>query len=146
MADDGTGFLSGFAFNVIGQDAIGAAVGVAGAVAAGAAASAGGGFTMSKDEMTAMLTKAQATQNLISEQMTKARNIAVLDPPGDDDSSKAFTQTAIDSGRYYLGHLNIQYNRYGQLIKKLKDALDIHDNNEQQAAQAIQAPGAEGMY
>jgi hypothetical protein len=150
MADDGTGFLSAFTFSVAGAGAIGAAAGVAaGAAAAGAATSAGGsagGFTMSKDEMTSMLTKAKQTRTLINDQLRQAVGIAQIDPPGDDASSQQFTDVAVKSGNYYLGHLGIQKNRYDQLIAKLETALGLTVETDEDAGQAVQAASTEGEY
>ena len=149
MADDGTGFLSGFTFTVAGAaSSIGAAAAAAGAVAEDTAAGAGGGggFTMSRDEMTSMLTKAKGTLKLISEQLTDAAAIAQIEPPGDDAASGEFTDTAIDAGKHYLGHLGIQQQRYQQLIAKLEKALGLTVDVDEDSSKAIQATDAQGEY
>jgi hypothetical protein len=149
MADDGTGFLSAFTFNVAGAAAGAGAIGAAGAVAAGAAAASSGsagGFTMSRDEMTAMLTKAEGTRKLIGSQLQAAQNIAVIDPPGNDQASKDFTSVAVQSGDAYLKHLQIQFTRYTQLIAKLNQALGNTVATDDDAATAVQQPGAQGEY
>lgn len=148
MADDGTGFLSAFTFTVAGAaGAVGAAAAAVGAAATDAAASAGGGgFTMSKDEMTSMLAKAKQTRTLINDQLREAVGIAQIDPPGDDISSQQFTAVAVDSGNHYLGHLGIQKNRYDQLIQKLEQALDLTVDTDEEAGKAAQQASTEGEY
>lgn len=137
MADDGSNFLAGFGF-IISDAAQNVAEGVT------AAAGAGVGFTMSRDEMESMLTKANGTLQLITDQLTSAANIARIDPPGDDSSSIAFTNTAIDSGKAYLHHLTTQQTRYKALIAKLNGALGHTTEADQQAADAVQTAAPEG--
>jgi hypothetical protein len=141
MATDGTGFLSGMNFMVTDvANTAGAAVGAAVSVAGS------GGFSMSKDEMESMLTKAEGTKKLIDDQRAKARNIAQIDPPGHDAASVAFTGTAVDAGKHYLGHLEIQYKRYEQLIAKLNEALGKTVATDEQNADAAQQTSPEGKY
>jgi phage-related tail protein len=139
MADDGSGFLSGISFTI--KDAV---TNVTGAVNDVVAAAGGGGFTMSRDEMESMLTKATGTLKLIGDQLISAANIARIDPPGDDSSSIDFTNVAIDSGNAYLKHLDVQKTRYQSLIDKLNQALGHTVETDQQAADALPKPGAEG--
>jgi hypothetical protein len=137
MADDGSNFLAGFGF-IISDAAQNVAEGVT------AAAGAGVGFTMSRDEMESMLTKANGTAALIAQQLTDAADIARIDPPGDDGSSRDFTKIAVDSGNAYLDHLRTQQARYGSLIDKLNQALGHTTEADHQAAAAVQAADPKG--
>jgi hypothetical protein len=116
------------------------------AISATGGGTGGGGFAMSKDEMESLLTKAEGTLRLIGDQLYKARDIAVIEPPGHDSASVAFTNTAVDAGKHYLGHLQIQQNRYTQLIGKLNDALGKTVATDEHSAHAAQQAGAEGKY
>lgn len=135
MLDDGSSFLSGLDFMV--SDGMTAGPG-------GGAPS--GGFSMSQSEMESLLAKAKATQNLITLQISKAQDIARIDPPGYDPKSGEITQVAIDAGRYYLGHLQIQSNRYLSLIRKLNLALGYTTEADEQNTDAMLQAGAEGKY
>ncbi|WP_157357461.1 hypothetical protein [Amycolatopsis nigrescens] len=148
--DDGTSFLDGIGFFVSDSaQSIGKAAGsVAGAAGGGGAPGGGdGGFAMSRDEMTAMLTKAKTTRDLIQRQQQDAWAIAQSQPPGNDQASTQFTTGpggANQVGEFYLGHLQVQYNRYTQLIEKLSSALGIVTESDHQAANDAQKAG--GKY
>jgi hypothetical protein len=146
MATDGTSFLSGMNFWVTDVANAGAAAGAAASAGAAVSAGGGGGFSMSRDEMESMLAKAEGTKKLIYDQVFKAQRIAQIDPPGHDAASVGFTTTAVDAGNHYLGHLQIQYDRYTQLIEKLNLALGKTVATDEQNADAAQQAGTEGKY
>ncbi|MFE0028775.1 hypothetical protein [Amycolatopsis sp. NPDC059021] len=129
MADDGSNFLSGLSFFGDTQS-----VGPS------------GGFRMSTSEMETLLSKAEGTRKLIQEQIVKAQALVMCEPPGKDVSSVGFANTANNSGRYYIGHLQIQFNRYGALIDKLNTALGRTTATDQANADAAKDAGKEGKY
>jgi hypothetical protein len=124
-----TPFLSGLNFWVTDNPADGGG--------APAAPPTAGGFAMSRDEMEAMLTKAEGTQRLIESQRDAVQRLGQVSPPAHDDASVRFTNAANDSGRYYIGHLMVQANYYRELINKIRQALGITVDNDQQAGKSV---------
>jgi hypothetical protein len=141
MIDDGSGFLSGLDFTV----ADGAmAAGLTAAPGVGPAPGAAGGFSMSADEMRALLEKAKSTRDMISNQREHSARLEVIDPPGDDEASVQFTGRAVESGQAYRKHLAIQLTRYTKLIEKLNKALGITTETDQQNADAAKQASSKG--
>ncbi|MFD9957604.1 hypothetical protein [Amycolatopsis sp. NPDC058986] len=101
---------------------------------------------MSTSEMETLLSKAEGTRKLIQEQLDKAQWLVQCEPPGKDVSSVGFANTANNSGRYYIGHLQIQFNRYGALIDKLNQALGRTTATDQANADVAKDAGKEGKY
>jgi hypothetical protein len=143
MIDDGSGFLSGMDFAVADQAM---ASGLTAAPGGGAPPGAGaaGGFSMSADEMRALLAKAKSTRDLISTQRELSTRLAVIDPPGDDTASGQFTGRAVESGEAYRKHLAIQLTRYTKLIEKLSKALGVTVETDQRNADAAKQPSSKG--
>lgn len=106
----------------------------------------GQGFSMSADEMRTMLTKAKNTRKFIQEQFRPATRLAQAVSPADEPASNAAvlgTNGVNDTGRYYQGHLQIQYDHYSSLIAKLEAALGLTEESDQQAADAANQAGGE---
>jgi hypothetical protein len=104
----------------------------------GASRPAGGqGFAMSSSEMRAMLKKAEDQRQTIGEQRDSARILSQAYPPAQEPAS----MQAVDgpngvneTGRYYQGHLDYQFAYLSELIHRLRLALGMHEENDQQAA------------
>ncbi|WP_297547331.1 hypothetical protein [Amycolatopsis sp.] len=112
---------------------------------AGGSTPAGGqGFSMSADEMHAMLTKAKATRQLIQAQFLPAERLSQGVPPANEPASNGAVlgQNGVnDTGRYYQGHLHIQNQHYSSLIQKLESALGETVEADDQAADAANKTG-----
>ncbi|WP_326945395.1 MULTISPECIES: hypothetical protein [unclassified Amycolatopsis] len=104
----------------------------------GASRPAGGqGFAMSSSEMRAMLKKAEAQRETLIEQMRAAENLSKARPPAEEPVSQAAVNGpngVNETGVYYQGHLQYQFNYYSELISRLHQALGITEAADQQAA------------
>jgi hypothetical protein len=111
----------------------------------GASRPAGGqGFAMSSDEMRAMLQKAVDQRDTISNELVKASRLSQAEPPADEPVSNAAVYGANginETGRFYAGHLQYQYNYYSELIKRMQQALGITEATDQAAADAAKKVG-----
>ncbi|MFI5585156.1 hypothetical protein ACIA5G_09000 [Amycolatopsis sp. NPDC051758] len=111
----------------------------------GAAPPAGGqGFAMSSAEMRAMLKKAETQRQGIEQQRINAAILSQAIAPADEPVSRE----AVDGrngvnevGRYYEGHLTYQYNYLTELIRRLRSALGITEEADQQAADSTKKSG-----
>ncbi|SEF28138.1 hypothetical protein SAMN05421837_10429 [Amycolatopsis pretoriensis] len=104
----------------------------------GAAPQAGGqGFAMSSSEMRAMLKKAMDVRISIQQQRDAAQVLSQATPPAQEPASTAAVvgpNGVNESGRYYQGHLDYQYNYLSELITRLQKALGMVEAADQQAA------------
>ncbi|MEV4143311.1 hypothetical protein AB0J40_06550 [Amycolatopsis sp. NPDC049691] len=104
---------------------------------AGAAPAGGQGFAMSSSEMRAMLAKAEDQHKELSKQMRAAESLTRAVPPAEEPVSQAAVlgpNGVNETGAYYQGHLQYQYNYYSELIRRLRQALGITEAADQQAA------------
>ncbi|MEU8630981.1 hypothetical protein AB0C38_02355 [Amycolatopsis sp. NPDC048633] len=104
----------------------------------GASRPAGGqGFAMSSSEMRAMLKNAKDLRISIQQQRDAAQVLSQATPPAQEPAS---TDAVLgpngvnETGRFYQGHLDYQYNYLSELIKRLQKALGIVEAADQQAA------------
>lgn len=105
----------------------------------------GQGFSMSTDEMRSLLTKAEALRETISGQFQNALRLSQAKPPADEPASVNAVNAANgvnETGRYYRGHLQFQFDYLSELIVRMKQALGIIKETEQQAADTTKTIGA----
>ncbi|MEU9685859.1 hypothetical protein [Amycolatopsis japonica] len=114
-------------------------------VGGGGAAPAGGqGFSMSGDEMRALLKKCKDQRNFIREQFRDARKLSQVIPPGNEQASKHAVDGpngVNETGRFYEGHLRFQDKYYTELILRLEKALGLTEEADRQAADATKKSG-----
>ncbi|OLZ59934.1 hypothetical protein [Amycolatopsis keratiniphila] len=114
-------------------------------VGGGGASPAGGqGFTMSGDEMRALLKKCQDQRDFISKQFRSAARLSQVVPPGDEPASKHAVNGpngVNETGRFYEGHLRFQEKYYTELILRLEKALGLTEEADRQAADATKKSG-----
>ncbi|MFD5243158.1 hypothetical protein ACFWIW_01365 [Amycolatopsis sp. NPDC058340] len=113
-------------------------------VGGGAAPAAGQGFTMSGDEMRALLKKCQDQRNFIRVQFRDARKLSQVVPPGNEPASKHAVDGpngVNETGRFYEGHLRFQDNYFTELILRLEKALGLTEEADRQAADATKKSG-----
>ncbi|MFJ8910678.1 hypothetical protein [Amycolatopsis sp. NPDC102389] len=113
-------------------------------VGGGAAPAGGQGFSMSGDEMRAVLKKCQDQRNFIREQFRDARKLSQVVPPGNEQASKHAVDGpngVNETGRFYEGHLRFQDKYYTELILRLEKALGLTEEADRQAADATKKSG-----
>ncbi|WP_158888298.1 hypothetical protein [Amycolatopsis anabasis] len=120
-----------------------------GRAAAGVAApphTPAGVIRMSREEMRVALGDAERLLDQINEQRKPAQRLTNMRPPADEIASEGYNSRANDVGRVYLAHLDRQVNYLTTLIKKLKKALGIivENDQEQKAAMPKQGEGSIG--
>ncbi|WIY04478.1 hypothetical protein QRX60_11745 [Amycolatopsis mongoliensis] len=107
-------------------------------LASGASPPAGGqGFAMSSSEMRAMLKNAEDLRISIQQQRDAAQVLSQATPPAQEPASVGAVvgpNGVNETGRFYQGHLDYQYNYLSELIKRLQKALGIVEAADQQAA------------
>ncbi|MBB4683725.1 hypothetical protein [Amycolatopsis jiangsuensis] len=135
-------WLAGLDFNII--DAFGAATAAGSAVgggagAGGAAVSTGQGFTLSRDEATAMLKDAQGIRDDLAKMIPVAERLTHLSPPAADPASNGYNNLLTGSGGqagafgYGLGHVQREHDYVGELISRLEKALGITQDSDSNA-------------
>jgi hypothetical protein len=111
----------------------------------GASRPAGGqGFAMSGSEMRAMLKKAEDQRKDIEQQRINAQILSQAVAPAEEPVSLHAVNGpngVNEVGRYYGGHLDYQYNYLSELIRRLRSALGITEESEQQAADTTRKSG-----
>ncbi|MER6664748.1 hypothetical protein ABT256_09365 [Amycolatopsis japonica] len=113
-------------------------------VGGGAAPASGQGFTMSGDEMRALLKKCQDQRDFIRKQFEDARKLSQVVPPGTEPASTHAVNGpngVNETGRFYEGHLRFQDNYYTELILRLEKALGMTEEADRQAADATKKSG-----
>jgi hypothetical protein len=113
---------------------------------AGAGGVAGGGFTMSTEEMTTLLAQVKATRDKCQEQVGDDRQVFTLRPPAQDQGSMTFTSAAQASRDARNKYLADQLEMYNELVAKLEQALGITVEADQRAAEATKQAGGEGKF
>jgi hypothetical protein len=114
-------------------------------VGGGAAPASGQGFTMSGDEMRALLKKCQDQRDFIRGQFFDSARLSQVLPPGNDPASKHAVDGpngVNETGRFYEGHLRFQDDYYTELIFRLEKALGLTEETDQQAAEATKKRGS----
>lgn len=104
---------------------------------AGSPPAGGQGFAMSSDEMRAMLKKAKDQRETLVQQIRAADHLFLAMPPAEEPVSQAAVNGPNginESGSYYQGHLQYQFNYLTELIRRLQQALGITEAADQQAA------------
>ncbi|QRP48089.1 hypothetical protein [Amycolatopsis sp. FDAARGOS 1241] len=104
--------------------------------------SASGGFYLSRDAMTAELANLKQLQDRITSQVRKALPMWSIQSPGQDPASLRNTVASNNSGNLYHDHLIRQGEYLGVIIAKMESALGMHQANDEQARQAINAQGS----
>ncbi|RSM66391.1 hypothetical protein DMH03_04580 [Amycolatopsis sp. WAC 01376] len=113
-------------------------------VGGGAAPAGGQGFSMSGDEMRALLKKCQDQRNFIRDQFYDSSKLSQVVPPGNEPASRqavAGKNGINETGRFYEGHLRFQDKYYTELILRLKKALGLTEEADRQAADATKKSG-----
>lgn len=113
-------------------------------VGGGAAPSGGPSFTMSGDEMRALLRKCQDQRDFIRDQFREAGRLYQVVPPGDEPASRHAVNGpngVNETGRFYAGHLRFQDKYYTELILRLEKALGLTEEADRQAADAAKKSG-----
>jgi hypothetical protein len=116
------------------------------AAGAGVGGVAGGGFTMSTEEMTNLLAQVKATRDKCREQTQDSQKGTVIRPPAQDPGSVAFTNSAQASRDARDQFLVDQLNMYNELVDKLEQALGITVEADQRAADATKQAGGGGKF
>ncbi|RZQ61755.1 hypothetical protein [Amycolatopsis suaedae] len=118
----------------------------AGQMPGGGASGAGanGKFSMSKSEMEAVLKEATTLRDLIDEQLYRADALKLVKPPAQDPASVRYTEAALSTGNFYLGHLQLQSKYLGGLIGNLKKALGITTEQDENNADVAKKAGTLG--
>ncbi|MFI9449140.1 hypothetical protein [Amycolatopsis sp. NPDC052450] len=114
-------------------------------VGGGAAPASGQGFTMSGDEMRALLKKCQDQLTFILEQYDSAAKLHQVDPPGKDPVSERAVggpNGVNETGEFYVGHLRFQQKYYEELILRLKKALGMTEETDRLAAEETKKRGS----
>ncbi|WET79652.1 hypothetical protein P3102_37565 [Amycolatopsis sp. QT-25] len=114
-------------------------------VGGGAAPASGQGFTMSGDEMRALLKKCQDQRDFIREMQDNAWKLHQVVAPGNEPASKhaVYGPNGIkETGVYYEGHLRFQDNYFTELILRLEKALGLTEETDRQAAEATKKRGS----
>ncbi|MEC3974656.1 hypothetical protein [Amycolatopsis sp. H20-H5] len=113
--------------------------------AGGAAAPASGqGFSMDSDHMREMLKKARANRKFIDDQRAASVKIAKADSPADEPASNNAVNAhngVNETGKYYLGHLDYQFNYHTELILGMERALGLTEEIDRQAAENLKNQG-----
>ncbi|WP_410576230.1 hypothetical protein [Amycolatopsis sp. lyj-108] len=113
-------------------------------VGGGAAPASGQGFTMSGDEMRALLKKCQDQRDFIGKQFDAARRLSQVVPPGNEPASTHAVNGpngVNETGRFYEGHLRFQEKYFTELILRLEKALGLTEETDRQAAEATKKRG-----
>jgi hypothetical protein len=103
----------------------------------------GQGISMSSDEMRTMLATAKKTRDTIRERQQGSLRLSQAVPPANVQPSNDAvngTNGVNETGRYYTGHTNYQYNYQTSLITKLEAALGMTVETDQQNADAAKKP------
>ncbi len=106
----------------------------------------GQGFSMSSDEMRSLLAKAETQRQTIQEQLDKAHILSQADPPADEPASTNAVNGpngVNETGRYYEGHLRYQFEYLSELIQRMRQALGIIVEADQQAGDTAKKAGGE---
>lgn len=131
-------YLAGMSFTV--TDDATAADNVA---QASATPSSGGGFVMSREEMEDLLDRCRRVRNRVDTMRQDSRQLDNVSAPAQDPASLSYNPAVNESGRYYLGHLDLWKARLDDLVDKLEDALGITTAKDEQVAEDIgKAKGA----
>ncbi|MEA5359806.1 hypothetical protein VA596_09675 [Amycolatopsis sp., V23-08] len=110
----------------------------------GAPPPGGQGFAMSSSEMQALLKKAETQRQTIGEQRDSARILSQAHPPAEEPASIQAVNGpngVNETGRYYQGHLDYQFNYLTELIRRLRQALGMNEEADQQAADTTKKRG-----
>jgi len=113
-------------------------------VGGGAAPAGGQGFTMSGDEMRALLKKCRDQRDFIGKQFDSARRLSQVVPPGDEPASRHAVNGpngVNETGRFYEGHLRFQEKYFTELILRLEKALGLTEETDRQAADETKKRG-----
>ncbi|MFC3450740.1 hypothetical protein [Amycolatopsis speibonae] len=101
------------------------------------AAGSAGGFSLSRDEMTAELENLRRLHDRIEAQRERAAPLWSIVSPGSDPASVRNTNASNTSGTSYGEHLARQSQFVATIIGKIQTALGITQQHDEQAAAEI---------
>ena len=107
----------------------------------------GQGFSMSSDEMRALLTKAKTMRDVIRQHRNDATKLIQVTPPADEPASNnaVFAENGIiKTGDKYMEHMQNQEDYFSELIQRMERALGITEAADQQASETAKKSGSLG--
>lgn len=138
------GWLDGLYFNI--GDAFSAGD-AAGAAMGGGGSPGGQGFTMSRDDATAMLKLAKTVREHFSDMRTDANALTRLTAPADEPTSNNYNKLLVNPGEpkgaFVTGEDQVkqEYAYADELVRRLEKALGIVESSDEQAAADVKNAG-----
>ncbi|WP_051166514.1 hypothetical protein [Amycolatopsis orientalis] len=138
------GWLDGLYFNIGDTFDAGDA---AGAAMSGGGSSGGQGFTMSRDDATAMLKLAKTVREHFRDMQTDASRLTQTTSPADEPTSNGYNKLLVNQGEpkgaFVMGEDQVkrEFAYADELVKRLEKALGIIGSSDEQAATDVKDAG-----
>ena len=110
----------------------------------------GQGFSLSHAEATSLLKQAKDVLWDLQPLMHSARGLTQMQPPADDPASNGYNHIAAGGGRdtgvfgFGVGHISREYEYLRELVRRLRDALGLTQDTDEQAGHDIARSGDDG--